>query len=232
MVAADSLAALEAAHLPLRVVEAGTQVYRHGDPVGHVYNLISGWISLEKDGADGARGLLRFVLPGAIFGLEPRGANRRETAVSITNAVICPISRGRLDLLRRAFPAMNERLFWMIERENFGLIESLGRAALGSAAARLSHLVLGLAVQLLGRRPWAGERIGLPLTQVHLAAASGLTTVHVSRVLRELRDRGLMEFREHWLIMHDPEGVEALCGASDDLIALWSRDGEPVSVSV
>lgn len=47
------------------------------------------------------------------------------------------------------------------------------------------------------RRPQTSRTLGaesvfqLPITQTHLADATGLTSVHVNRVLRALRDEGL-----------------------------------------
>jgi DNA-binding transcriptional regulator LsrR (DeoR family) len=42
-----------------------------------------------------------------------------------------------------------------------------------------------------------------PLTQYHLADALGLSAVHVNRVLRQLRENGLVTFRNGKVIFDD-----------------------------
>ena len=62
------------------------------------------------------------------------------------------------------------------------------------ALARLTHtlLELGAKLTLVGLGSKAGY--ACPLSQNHFADALGLTTVHVNRVLRQLREKGLATF--------------------------------------
>lgn len=55
-------------------------------------------------------------------------------------------------------------------------------------------LELGARLALVGMGSKAGYTC--PLTQYHLADALGLTAVHVNRVLRQLREAGLVTFRD------------------------------------
>jgi CRP-like cAMP-binding protein len=48
----------------------------------------------------------------------------------------------------------------------------------------------------------------LPLTQLDLADATGLTSVHVNRMLRELREQGLLTFRSGLVTIHDWERLQ------------------------
>jgi hypothetical protein len=50
----------------------------------------------------------------------------------------------------------------------------------------------------------------LPLNQYLLADALGLTAIHVNRVLRQLRERGLVTFREGSVVFHDLAGLRNL----------------------
>jgi DNA-binding transcriptional regulator LsrR (DeoR family) len=49
-----------------------------------------------------------------------------------------------------------------------------------------------------------------PLNQYLLADALGLTAIHVNRVLRQLRERGLVTFREGSVVFHDLAGLRNL----------------------
>ena len=48
----------------------------------------------------------------------------------------------------------------------------------------------------------------LNLTQVDLAECLGLTSVHINRTLKELRERRLVEFRGGRVSIHDLAGLE------------------------
>lgn len=223
-----SLAALDAAHAPLRVLQAGETIYHQGDRSDRLFNLISGWVALQQDAPDGQRHILQFVLPGGSFGLEPEGSVLGHSAMTLTTTTLCTVRRARHDQLRLEHPDFNERFLWLMQREVRVAQDTLGNMAHGSAAARVAHLVWELAIRSLGRRPSSGERIWAPITQVHLAMATGLTPIHVNRVLRRFRQQDLMELRSQGLIVHDPRALEQLSGASEDLITLW-RQGAHVT---
>ncbi|WP_306286341.1 helix-turn-helix domain-containing protein [Sphingomonas sp. Ant20] len=50
----------------------------------------------------------------------------------------------------------------------------------------------------------------LPLTQVDIGEATGLTNVHVNRVLRTLRERGLLKFNNRRAVILDRNGLASL----------------------
>jgi DNA-binding transcriptional regulator LsrR (DeoR family) len=49
-----------------------------------------------------------------------------------------------------------------------------------------------------------------PLNEYLLADALGLTAIHVNRILRQLRERGLVTFREGSVVFHDVAGLRSL----------------------
>ncbi len=73
-------------------------------------------------------------------------------------------------------------------------------------------LELGARLALVGMGSKAGY--ACPLTQYHLADALGLTAVHVNRVLRQLRERDLVTFRDGYVKF----------GSFDRLVALADFD--------
>ena len=84
---------------------------------------------------------------------------------------------------------------------------SLGRR---SADARMAHLLLELhrRLEAVGRaREWEFE---LPVTQADLGDCLGLSTVHVNRVLQQLRKEDLIEVQRTNFRLVDPQKLEAL----------------------
>jgi len=61
------------------------------------------------------------------------------------------------------------------------------------AEERVCHLILGLAKRITGYRVRANYPYTFPLLQQHVADLTGLTAVHVSRVLTELRNARVVD---------------------------------------
>jgi CRP-like cAMP-binding protein len=71
-------------------------------------------------------------------------------------------------------------------------ILSIGRR---SAMARIAHIFCELLVRLRIVGLADDKGFDLPLTQADLADVTGLTSVHVNRMLKKLRDEDLLTFR-------------------------------------
>ena len=215
------LADLEAAHLPVRVLEAGDIIFSQGEVAAHVYSVVSGWIQLHQDLADGRRCISQFLLPGESFGVSPQGARHARSASAVTAASICAIPSGRLNDLQHRHPSFNERLIWMLESDNLRVTEALTMTAQGSSLERVASIMWGLAAKL--SKPGAiqaGVALKVPLTQRHIADATGLTAIHVNRVVRRLREQGLVELRDGVMVIEDPDRLAVVANegtASDSL---------------
>lgn len=81
-----------------------------------------------------------------------------------------------------------------------------------TAASRIAHLLLEVftRLKLIGRVKDNSFRV--PLTQVHLGEAVGVTSVHVNRTIRELRAQGLIEVVNGTVIIHDEDKLRELAG--------------------
>jgi CRP-like cAMP-binding protein len=229
MRSAEAVAALEASHGPLMLVRQGQHVFQQGDPADRFFNVLSGWVELRRTRPDGAPGLLQPVPPNGFFGLAADGA-RTETARAITDVVLCPINRNRIDELCTAFPALRRRLVRHLQLEDLWLKDMLSLTSTSPASTRVCHLLLGLVLRLQHRRPQRGERLRLPLTQVQVAEACGLTPVHLNRVLRQLKELDLISLDRGWLQVNDPKAFETLSCADEELVELFitrePADGE------
>jgi CRP/FNR family transcriptional regulator len=204
-------AALEASHSPVRIYDAGEVVYAQGDPGAHIFNLISGWVALHRDLADGRRQIIRFLLPEALFGVEPEGRDLGHGATAITNASVCPIGRAKFDDLRHRTQSFNERFVEILQQDQHRAVEAFTTLGQGSAKERVGGLLNELALTAAGQISIrAGAAFKVPLTQRHIAEATGLTSIHVNRVLRQLREDRIVEFQHGVLSIVDPSKLQAL----------------------
>ena len=210
-----------------RRLRAGQDLFGLGDLCDAVYNLVSGWMFLYSLLEDGRRQILHFALPGAVLGFHPaNGAMTTYGVQALTDAVVCVIPRKALESLSRRQPEIGLRLAWLIARDRslaFDHLTSVGRR---SARERVAHLLLELYVRYWGQ--WLGggvEEMHLPLTQEHIGDATGLTFVHVNRVLRDLRAEGIVEFHYRRLRILDPDKLIDAAGVDPHLAMHWIRCG-------
>jgi CRP-like cAMP-binding protein len=221
------LSKLEAAHLPVRVYDPGDIIYRQGETLDHVFNVISGWVNLHQDMPDGRRQISQFLFSGAAFGLKPRGVSFSHGATAITAASICAIPTARLHDLRQYSPAFNEHYIWVLQRENHLAVENLTIIGQGSSMERVARILWSLASRLSATMAVpAGASIKVPLTQRLIAEATGLTAIHVNRVVRRLREQRVVDFRDGVMIIEDPHRLATLANAHPESAALWDDGAE------
>jgi CRP-like cAMP-binding protein len=67
----------------------------------------------------------------------------------------------------------------------------------------MAHFLLELSTRLMLVGLGTPAGFACPLTQYHLADALGLSAVHVNRVLRELREDGLVTFQYGQVTIHN-----------------------------
>ncbi|MBR0669705.1 Crp/Fnr family transcriptional regulator [Neoroseomonas soli] len=220
----EALLALETARRRPIALPAGTAVYRQGEPVQDALNLISGWVMLAQTLPDGRRQILRFLLPGALFGLMPTGqATHSHSAEALTPALVCPLPLEALHRLRHAWPGFDDRILWTIERDAALIAERLTTVGQRDALARVAHLLLELVARAQRRfPPEPGRAVPVPLTNRLIGDATGLTPEHVSRMLRTLREQGIVTLLHRRVVVQDAARLVALADPPKGLLGLWS----------
>jgi CRP/FNR family transcriptional regulator, anaerobic regulatory protein len=214
----DGSAALESAHAPIRIYEEGERLYDQGDPSDQVFNLIFGWVALHRDMTDGRRQIVQFLSPGALLGVEPMGQDLGHSATAITKVSACSIGRTKLDALRHRVPSLNDRFVLMLERDHRRGVEALTSIGRGDAKERIGGLLDELLATAAGETPIrAGAVFRMPLTQRHIAEATGLTRAHVNRVLRQMREERVADLHHGTLTVIDPRKLHALSQADADI---------------
>jgi CRP-like cAMP-binding protein len=192
-----------------REVDARKIICREQDLYDTIPIICGGWAASVILLPNGTRQILSFLLPGDMVStallFEPI---RNGTVEAITAVRYRMFKRTGLKTLLFSRPDLLERVLksWVEEKARSDqLIVDLGRR---SAEERIARMVLNL-VERLARRGMvekASDPIEFPLRQHHIADATGLTPVHVSKVLSDFRRRNLMTISERTLTIPDPEG--------------------------
>jgi CRP-like cAMP-binding protein len=193
----------------VRDVAADTVVVNAGVDLSVSMLLLEGLLCRFKDLRDGSRQISELHVPGDFADLHSFTLKRLDHSVmALTRCRIAIAPHERIKAAITEFPHL-ARLFWFTTNIDAAIhrewVLSLGRR---SALSRTAHLFCELRVRLgiVGLAEETGY--ALSLTQTDIAECLGLTPVHVNRVLRELRERGLLEFRNRRVRILDAAGLK------------------------
>ena len=203
-------------------------IIAQGRPYRNVFILCSGFVCCYKILPDGKRQVLNLGLPGDLIGLPACCfENAVNAARSLTEVVAATVPFQTLYDLFVRFRRVAVALFWVSAREAAISEEHLVNVGRRSAYERLAHLILELLVRL--RDVGLADELSylLPLTQELIADVLGLSGPHVSRMLRLLREEGLITIDGHRLTVIDLESLTQLAGFEKAYLAQSRIPGLP-----
>ncbi|WP_155992477.1 Crp/Fnr family transcriptional regulator [Fodinicurvata fenggangensis] len=190
-------------------------LYTQSSSIKHIHVVREGWAFRYMLSQDGRRQILSYQLPGEIispsflFSSQPQFAGQ-----SLTKLETCVFD---VELIRRECqqdPSFLDHVIatCLSEKEDYEMrLFELGRCR---AEERLARLILYLESKQESMDLKANDRIQFPLTQQDIADTLGLTQVHVSRVLREFRERELILSRQGFLEIKDANALRELATGS------------------
>ena len=193
----------------LHTVPSRKIICREHDLHDAVPIICSGWAASVVMLPDGSRQILSFLLPGDLVSTALLFEPIKNCMVEAISAVrYRTFKRAELKTLLFNRPDLMEMVLkiWVEEKTRSDqLIVDLGRRA---ADERIARLILNLLDRLTKRGMVEEGKLGFdfPLRQHHIADATGLTTVHVSKVLSEFRRSGLLAISERTLTILSLDG--------------------------
>ncbi|HEX8309270.1 MAG TPA: Crp/Fnr family transcriptional regulator [Allosphingosinicella sp.] len=187
---------LRASISEIREYPAGRTIVRTGATLSASTLLVEGIVCRFKDLADGQRQIMELHVAGDFVDLHGFLLKQLDHNVgTMTPVRVASVPHEALRGITETHPHLG-RMLWFstlldaaIHREK---ILSIGRR---SALARIAHILCELLVRLRIVGLADESSYALPLTQADLADVTGLTSVHVNRMLKKLRDENLLTFR-------------------------------------
>lgn len=193
------------------LVEPGATILLEQSASPHLYTVLEGWAYRHKAIDDGRRQVLNFALPGDLIGLQLAVQNDlHHTVTALTQVRLCVFQRDKVWSIFRDHSDLAYTMTWVAAREVQlldGLLLSVGQR---SAIERTVFLALHLYDRAKGVGYASDDVLRAPFGQTHFADALGITTVHLSRTLRKLRDQGLMRWQEGTIYLENRAELEAL----------------------
>lgn len=188
--------------------ERNQVMVRPGEELDHSILLLAGFAIRSKLARDGSRQIVETNVMGDFVDLHGFILKRLEHEVSAASRCDVALApHGELRRVTEALPRLG-RVLWFqtlvdasIHRE-WMLV--LGKKRSRSRIAQFfseMHSRLGLV------GPIGAGGFDLPFSQEELADITGMTSVHLNRCLKELREAGLVTFRNGHVDLHDPDGL-------------------------
>lgn len=181
--------------LPFRTVTAKAHDYlvREGDMTTHCCILLTGFACRHKSASSGGRQIVSFHMAGDILDVQhlllPHADHNLQTITPATYATVPAADLRQLTLDR---PAIAHALWRdsLIDASIFReWVLNVGRR---DAKMRVAHMLCEFATRREAAGLGSPERFELPMTQEHIADATGLTPVHVNRMLGQLTRDGVI----------------------------------------
>ena len=207
----EELSALDRLHGRRKKFAAGRDMVHQGQINQPAYILASGWVCSYKLLSGGGRQIVDFQIPGDFLGLRSvlfRTADHNiEPVTRVEASEVLP--SDLLDTFSRT-PRLATAVLWAASRDEAMVVEHLVGIGRRDAKERTAHFLLELGARLKLVQLSTPQGYACPLSQYMLADAMGLSAVHVNRVLRELRDDGLVTFQHGKVTIHDLDGLVTL----------------------
>jgi len=193
----------------VRIFEADSDIVRDGDRTSECCLVLSGFICRYKILSDGKRQIMGFYIPGDIPDLQSLHLKVMDNSIgALTTSSIALIPHESLRALLERHPGLRAVLWrdTLIDAAMFrAWMIGIGRR---SAYQRIAHLLCELQMRLRAVGLAGEHGYDLPVTQNELGDALGLSTVHVNRVLQDLRSEGLIVLRGGTLHIPDWEALQ------------------------
>jgi CRP-like cAMP-binding protein len=195
----------------VQLVSARKVLVRRGELVRYSTLVLEGFICRTVDDNQGERQTVGIHVPGDFVDLDGFHFKRFDhDIVTIGPVKIAIFDHDTLARLSERHPRFTQ-VFWVSTLLDGAMhrewIFRLGRLG---AEARIAHLFCELHTRLEMVGLVYDDSFELSLTQVDIGEATGLTNVHVNRVLRSLRERGLLELASRRVHILDRKGLAAL----------------------
>jgi CRP-like cAMP-binding protein len=217
-------------NLPMQVVnlKADQDIVREGDSPSRCCVVLEGWVCAYKTTSDGRRQIVAFTVPGDIPDLQSLHLQVLDTSI------------GTLEPSKVGF-IQHDALHKLCERY-YGIASALWRETLVDASifrtwmlnigqrdaySRVAHIICELWVRLRAVGLAGDHTFDLPITQAEFGDALGISTVHVNRVLQEMRADGLIETKGTRLTVPDWGRLKEVGGFDPTYLHL--KDGSPAS---
>jgi CRP-like cAMP-binding protein len=217
----EDIEAIRTLPIAVRNFAADQTVARDGSRATECCLIIEGFCMRSKTTSQGSRQILSIHIPGEIPDLMGLHLHVMDHDLStLTAAKLGFISHEAVRVMHRKRPVVAE-MFWrdtLIDAAMFR--EWIVNVGQRPAPARLAHLIVELRERLKVIGFVDGATFEMPLTQEQVGEALGVTSVHANRVIKQLRQDGIVEVHRGQVTVLDEGKLMELADFDDRYLHL------------
>src|SRR3954465_3438420 len=198
---------------------ADREIVSYGYSTSRCTLVLDGFLYSHKPVAGSRRQITSFFVPGDVFDLPTLYLPRVDhTIATLGPAVLAFVPHAALKEVLDGSSTLAQA-FWRETLMQAAIFQewvvNLGRR---HAFARLAHIVCELTVRLQATGMARDLSFTMPWTQMDVADACGISTVHANRVIQELRHLGILDWDSKRVKIHDWEALARLGDFNDDYL--------------
>lgn len=171
-------------------------IFKNDSKLNEVMTIVSGWTIEYKLMPDGKRSIFNISIPGDFVGFHPEKDFLSISVLSaVTDVKVCVYDKESLENFVKKHPEMASRLIRMLSYEVNKLSNFLTSVSRLSSKFRLLYFIqsLGMRINKCSYLDLLGKSIDIPLTHEQIADCLGITNVHLSRTLKELKNNSILQ---------------------------------------
>jgi CRP-like cAMP-binding protein len=210
----------------------GEDILREGDQVNEIHLVLSGLAARYKDLPDGSRQIMAFLVPGDLCDVEVFVLEAMDHSIYAVTETLCALVKTDVVVeLLTEMSGLTRALWWSTMTDSAVLRERIIDHGRRDARERIAHLFYEMLIRFRVVGETTDDYFRFPVSQDELADATGLTAVHVSRTLRQLRDEGLIEFKNKILKITDPARLKKVARFNPNYLHLTRTAKQEPGVS-
>ncbi|WP_336492450.1 Crp/Fnr family transcriptional regulator [Methylobacterium nigriterrae] len=215
----EDRATLRTLSADIRQVEGQQDLIHEGDRPENVHLVMSGFACRYKVLVNGKRQILAFLIPGDFCDPHVTILGAMDHSIcTLSPCTIVEISRETIADLTMNHPRITRALRWATLVDEGILREWLTGMGQRSSESQTAHLFCELLLRLQTVCLATPNSYRLPVTQIDLADALGVSAVHVNRTLQQLRADGLITLKRSVLTIVDVDRLEAFAGFNSNYL--------------
>ncbi len=184
-----------------------------------MFVVLEGWVCRYKILPSGSRQIMAFLMPGDACDLHIKLLAAMDHSIqAITPAMVATVTKVDMQAMMHKHPNIANAMYsaqLVDEGVMRAWIFSMGRR---SSVERVAHLICELYLRARNIGLTDDDEFDLPLSQLVLADALGMTAVHINRILKELRLAGAMSLKRGSVTILDPVKLIQIAGFDENYL--------------
>jgi len=191
-----------------RSIARGRDILKNGDDADEIFVLLRGWAARYLVLPSGERQITEFLLPGDVFPIPVGPIGKMDHAIGALTTCHVVSTPAKVFNDRVLHDPKMAKAFWWITIADKGVLRAwVVNVGARSGYSRIAHMFCELAARLEMVGLSDGSSFAFPLTQQDVSDAQGLTSVHINRMVQQLRANDLIEWRDKRVTILDREGL-------------------------